>query len=195
MPRGDGRAVAATPVYTEAVRPATKFIGLTACLSLLSLQFSGLHMHADAAGFVGGLEPVHVHGLGRHEQLDHDPIAHDHNRHATAQSSERDREHHAVDAAGRLNTSDHSHTHDGAPAQSSGVPTTGEDYAGARDVPLLAPAIDVSAGLSALTPAAGFALIDEPRLVTFLGTDFAYPVLSGRYTRWRPPLRAPPRNA
>ena len=28
-----------------------------------------------------------------------------------------------------------------------------------------------------------------------ISTDYIYPILSGRHTRWRPPLRAPPLNA
>ena len=39
---------------------------LLACLSLLALQLSGLHMHVDADGYVGTPQGTHVHGTDTH---------------------------------------------------------------------------------------------------------------------------------
>jgi hypothetical protein len=42
---------------------------LAACVSLIVLQLSGLHMHVDAHGYVGAPEATHVHGqAGGHHQ-------------------------------------------------------------------------------------------------------------------------------
>lgn len=190
-------------MYTGPVRFLTKLIGLTACLSLLSLQFSGLHLHADARGIVGGLEPVHVHGLGKHEDGRHGRRAHSHDHghpaiadealsrvsidaHASTTAPERAVDDDQHDAA-RLQADSHAKAGDAVDQE--------ENYAGARDVSLLAPLIDASAGQLALAPSNSFLVVDEPRAIAFVGTDFAYPVLSGRHTRWRPPLRAPPLEA
>jgi len=44
---------------------------LAACISLIALQLSGLHMHVDANGYVGTPEGTHVHGqAGGHHHGD-----------------------------------------------------------------------------------------------------------------------------
>lgn len=91
-----------------------------------------------------------------------------------------------VDRGGHHSDAEHHHDADHA--------TPAHDYEGARDVSpsglALGPSkipmpVPVSAVLFALLPRDG----------TLLSADIVYPVLSGRHTRWRPPLRAPPRSA
>ena len=44
---------------------------LAACVSLIALQLSGLHMHVDAHGYVGTPESTHLHGqAGGHHHGD-----------------------------------------------------------------------------------------------------------------------------
>jgi len=44
---------------------------LAACVSLVALQLSGLHMHVDAHGYVGTPESTHLHGqAGGHHHGD-----------------------------------------------------------------------------------------------------------------------------
>ena len=127
----------------------TKPLAIAACLSLLSLQFSGVHVHADESGYVGAPETSFSHS---HSHDDHDAAAHH----------------------GGTRHDDHA-----------------ANYEGARDVSVL----DLALGLFKL-PLALLALFllfaIFPRVKTLAGTEIAYPVLSGRHTRWRPPLRAPP---
>jgi hypothetical protein len=70
-------------------------------------------------------------------------------------------------------------------------PISGDDYEDAQDVSLL------DQTLTAFKlPIAVLALIVlfvvPPRAHTLATLDVVHRVLSGRYTRWRPPLRAPP---
>ncbi len=46
------------------MRRTPSSILLVACLSLLALQFSGLHSHVDAYGYVGIPQGTHIHGQG-----------------------------------------------------------------------------------------------------------------------------------
>ncbi|HEY5623975.1 MAG TPA: hypothetical protein VIV14_09445 [Gammaproteobacteria bacterium] len=48
---------------------------LAACLSLVALQMSGLHMHVNADGFAGTPQGTHVHDAHRHDGT---PAPHDH---------------------------------------------------------------------------------------------------------------------
>lgn len=79
---------------------------------------------------------------------------------------------------------DHDAHHDGGVGHA-------EDNDHARDVSIL----DLALGVFKM-PMAIFALVLLCAVVTILGrpsiVDIVHPVLSGRYTRWRPPLRAPP---
>jgi hypothetical protein len=38
-------------------------------------------------------------------------------------------------------------------------------------------------------------IVVVPTFRRLISTDYIYPILSGRHTRWRPPLRAPPLHA
>ena len=126
------------------MRRTKSAIGATAWLSLLMLQLSGLHAHANEHGYIGVPESANSHTHSQH-----------------------------------LNDSDHNgdyHVH---------------DYEDVRDVSLF----ELASGTFKL-PLAILTLIFLfsffPRIRTFVRTNLAYPVLSGRHTRWRPPLRAPP---
>jgi len=136
-------------------------VALASCLCFLVLQWSGLHVHANEAGYIGGPETPFTHRHARHD--DHDA-------------------HHVGDG-------DHDH---GAPAS----PGADHDYGDARDVSL-----SDQGFLAAKSPLAILALILVflfaicPLIRALTSAEIVYPVLSGRYTRWRPPLRAPPRYA
>ena len=83
-------------------------------------------------------------------------------------------------------THDHGH-HD------HGDTTPAHDHEGTKDVSLLDLALSafkMPLAILALFPFAALAVI-----AAVTGTEFAYRVLSGRHTRWRPPLRAPPQPA
>ncbi len=54
---------------------------LAACLSLVALQMSGLHMHVNAEGFAGTPQGTHVHDAHSHDSAGHHhgaPAAHEH---------------------------------------------------------------------------------------------------------------------
>ena len=65
-------------------RPPT-LIMLAACLSLVAVQLSGLHMHVDAEGYAGPPEGTHIHGQPGHHHGDvihiDDAAAHQENAH------------------------------------------------------------------------------------------------------------------
>jgi hypothetical protein len=136
-------------LYTRTMRRIRKPLAIAACLSLLSLQLGGVHMHADDNGYVGSPSASFTHGHGHH---DHDS----------------------------------SHAH-------AGVGHAG-DHDDTKDISLLDHALGVFK-----MPMAILALVLLFAIVAILGrlriVEIAYPVLSGRYTRWRPPLRAPPQTA
>jgi hypothetical protein len=50
-------------------------IMLAACLSLIAVQLSGLHMHVDSQGYAGPPEGTHVHGQPEHH---HGDVIHTH---------------------------------------------------------------------------------------------------------------------
>ena len=137
------------------MRFVRKTIGITACFSLLMLQLSGLHMHADAHGYIGVPETPysHIHTHEHHGLLHHDGtgVAH----------ADEDRA------------------------------ASGHDYDDARDVSLLDLALSTFK-LTLATLALVCLFLISPRVGTPVRLHFVYPVLSGRHTRWRPPLRAPP---
>jgi hypothetical protein len=128
-------------VYTRFMRRTKFAIGATAWLSLLMLQLTGLHAHANEHGYIGVPETA--------------------NSHTHSHASDHDGDHHR------------------------------HDYEDARDVSLF----EIASG-AFKSPLAIPALIllfsFFPRTRTFARANLAYPVLSGRHTRWRPPLRAPP---
>ena len=140
------------------MRRSRVFLVLAACLSLLSLQLSGVHVHADDGGYVGAPETPFTHSHGRHDHGD----AH----------------HGSSDAAGHVD-------HDSGPAH---------DYEGAEDVSLL----ELALGTFKM-PIAILALfllfLVLSRIRSLCASEFVSRVLSGRHTRWRPPLRAPPQPA
>lgn len=142
------------------MRYLTRPIGVAACLCLLTLQFSGLHVHIDDEGFVGGPETAATHNHGH---------SHSHS---------------------------HSDVHIDGPSdgQSHGDPGSGNEYEDARDVSLLD--LSPKPGKIELAALLGDALFTVAPLARALqSAEVAYPVLSGRHTRWRPPLRAPPQLA
>lgn len=127
-----------------------------ACLSLLSLQLSGVHVHADDGGYIGAPETPFTHSHGLH---DHGDAYH----------------------AGTVDDSGHG-DHDTSPSH---------DYEGAQDVSLL----ELALGTFKM-PIAILALfllfLVLSRIRSLCASEFVSRVLSGRHTRWRPPLRAPP---
>jgi len=146
-------------VYTSAMRRRTIPIGIAVCLCFLSVQFSGLHMHVDAEGYVGVPEIAHTHSQRIHDRHD------------------------AHDAA--ANTDVH-HDHGDLAAD--------ENYEGTRDVSVNDLTLSsVKVPLAILVLAFLFSVIPLARALA--SPHIVHPVLSGRYTRWRPPLRAPPQLA
>jgi hypothetical protein len=132
---------------------------IAACLSLLFLQLSGIHVHADENGYIGVPET---------------PFSHSHVHH----------DHHDGHRTGAANVD---HSNHGGPGDSGGF----ED---ARDVSLLNLALSIfKMPLAIFALVVLFALL--PSVKEFLSFHFVYRVLSGRHTRWRPPLRAPPQPA
>lgn len=141
------------------MRRMTKPLAIAACLSLLSLQLSGVHVHADDTGYIGVPETsfTHIHGHHDHHEA-----------------------HHAsVDSTDHAGHSEASHT---------------DDYEDARDVSLLDLALGlIKMLLAILALVLLFAVF--PLIRTLASAGVVYPILSGRHTRWRPPLRAPPQHA
>lgn len=134
-------------------------LAIAACISLLSLQLGGVHVHADETGFTGAPET---------------PFTHSHTHH------DHDRSHHGSGLA--ADDGDHEEVN---PAH---------EYDDATDVSLLDLALSTfKMPLAVLTLFLLFAVF--PIRAALTGIDLAYPVLSGRHTRWRPPLRAPPQPA
>jgi len=86
--------------------------------------------------------------------------------------------HHAADA----------HHHDDGARGSEG------DDEDVRDVSLQDAALSTFKIALALI-AAPILIAVAPAFRVLISTDYVYPVRSGRHTRWRPPLRAPPLNA
>lgn len=141
------------------MRSFAKPIPLVSCLCFLMLQWSGLHVHANAAGYIGGPETSYTHTHLHHE--------HRNSSHSGASSG------------------DHA-----APAS----PSADHDYGDARDVSLFDKAL-FAFKLPLAILALVFLFAIYPLIRTLAGADVVYPVLSGRHTRWRPPLRAPPQTA
>jgi len=152
-------------------------ISVAACLSLLLLQFSGLHFHADAAGFIGAPETSYAHGHDAHHD-DHGHGIHGHGIHG-----------HGI----------HGHSVHGSAAQGGDHPAHGDadapdDHGEIRDVSLLESVVgNYKLPFAIMAPVLPTTVL--PRTKTLASVDIAYPILSGRHTRWRPPLRAPPQHA
>ena len=126
-------------------------LAIIACLGLLSVQLSGVHVHADEDGYIGVPETP----------FSHSRVHHDH--------------------------------HDAHHADEGGSGTIG-DGGEARDVSLLDIALSLfKLSLALLALVLLFALF--PSIKAHISFAFVYRVLSGRHTRWRPPLRAPPQPA
>ena len=132
-----------------------KPIGVVSCVCFVMLQWSGLHVHANETGYIGGPETTYTHSHG------------------------------------------HRHPHDGHHSddwRADYAARGGHDYGDARDVSLLDKAlIAFKLPVAILALVVLFAIF--PFVRTLANAEIAYPVLSGRHTRWRPPLRAPPQPA
>jgi hypothetical protein len=134
-------------------------IGAAAWLSMLMLQLSGLHTHANENGYVGVPETASSH-------------THSHHQHADADLS----------GAFVAQQSAHSGDHDI------------HEHEDVRDISFF----ELASGAFKL-PLAILALIllfsFYPHTRSFYRrASLAHPVHSGRHTRWRPPLRAPPQH-
>lgn len=130
------------------MRRSTKPLAIVTCLSLLILQLSGVHVHANDSGYIGAPET---------------PFTHSHDHHDA---------HHAGD-------------------EGAGPVSDGEE---ARDVDLLDLALSLfKMPLAIMALVLLFVLFPNVRALVRL--EFVRRILSGRHTRWRPPLRAPPQPA
>lgn len=159
-------------------------------------------MHIDEHGYVGVPEGPHAHSrMSRHhdaaaghpDEAPHhhgaDGLTHDHAHVATRQDN--------VAADTHEGASSYANgAHDGAlvgthDAAQQGLPEHDHDYDGTKDVSL----IELSSGLSKLLLAVFWVAFALPILfLQYAGISPGYwlPVLGGRRSRWRPPLRAPP---
>lgn len=146
-------------VYTRAMRLLVKPIGIAASLSLLVLQLSGLHVHADEHGYIGAPETSYEHS---HVHQDH-RVLHDQHRADLAHA-----DHAAPDAL--------------------------HDHGDARDLSFFDLALS-GFKLPLAIIALVVLIVLMPRVRTLASEELVRPILSGRHTRWRPPLRAPPRAA
>ena len=89
----------------------------------------------------------------------------------------------------------HNHHHDGeAHHHDDGIGDSVSDHEDMRDVSLLDAALSTFKMPLALIAVLVLIAV-APSLRLLFSTDYVYPVLSGRHTRWRPPLRAPPLTA
>jgi len=141
------------------MRLLVKPVGIAACLSLLLLQLSGLHVHADEHGYIGAPETSY-----EHSHVHHDHRVSQGQQHADSAHPD----HEAADAA--------------------------HDNGDARDLSFFDLALSgFKLPLAILSLVA--LLVVLPRVRTLASEELVRPVLSGRHTRWRPPLRAPPRAA
>jgi len=137
----------------------TKPIGLVSGVCFLVLQWSGLHVHANETGYIGGPETSYTHIHVHHDSHDN---------------------HHSDNLRGD----------DAVPGSSR----ADHDYGDARDVSLLDKALVTFKLPLAILPLV-FLFVIFPSARTLADAAIVYPVLSGRHTRWRPPLRAPPEPA
>jgi len=151
------------------MRSLSKPIVVAASVCLLALQWSGLHVHADEAGYIAVPETSSTHHHGHRLGGQHHGGA----RRGGASADAGD--HGDAPAAGP----DRGHEH---------------EYEDARDVALAELALGV-ATTPVLAPPLVLLFSLQPRVSALASSDVVYPVLSGRYTRWRPPLRAPPHFA
>lgn len=86
------------------------------------------------------------------------------------------------------------HDHGNARHDDHGDASPAHDYEDAKDVSLL----DLALGtfkMPLAIPALFLLSASLPGFGKRVRTEYAYRVLSGRHTRWRPPLRAPPQPA
>lgn len=141
------------------MRRMTNPLVFATCLSLLSLQWSGVHVHADDTGILSVPETPYTHRHTDHDRTD----AHHHR-------------------AGSAHRDDHGHER----------PV--DEYNDARDVPLLGLALGIF-DLPLVLLGLVLLWVVIPQVRTLASPIIVYAVLSGRYTRWRPPLRAPPQPA
>lgn len=140
-------------------------IGAAACLSLLILQLSGAHIHVGTEGYVGMPEISYSHDHHEHDRQ------HDHDHHRDHRVADAVNEHYAPMTAG-----------------------PGHDHEDVQDVALVDQTLTAyKIPLVALALVLLFLVLSGARALAV--PDIAFPVLSGRHTRWRPPLRAPPRPA
>jgi hypothetical protein len=168
----------ASSMYTRGMRRCSPVVLFFACLSLLGVQVSGLHVHAGAGGLDSALHGTHVHGV----------VAPDRSPSAAVEPAYHAGAHHGHEHAG----GDYGHGHAGGhDSHGHAAGHHGHDHAGDRDVSI----VELGSGLSKL-------------LVILIGFGggliFVVQVAHGRQSvplvtppksrreRWRPPLRAPP---
>jgi hypothetical protein len=161
------------PWYNSPMRTLSTALMSAACLSLVALQMSGLHMHVNTSGNAGLSEVAHAHGQVLHE---HDAGPHLAgfpfvDEHAT---DSKIAHHHAVEDTA-------AHEHDG-----------GQNHAGDLDVSIVKFGTGISKLLLDLISLA-LILLMVVAPADSLARSTAVPRLIGRHERWRPPLRAPPR--
>lgn len=186
-------------MYTRKMRRSSSAIALMASVSLVALQLSGVHMHIDEHGYVGVPEGPHAHSrVSRDEDVaagHYHEVSHRHDAHEVPVAHE-----HAHVAAAPERAAAHSHSHatNNGPSASTRVGTDGDespahdhDYDGTKDVSI----IELSNGVSKLLLAVFWVAFALPVLfLQYAGISAGQwlPVLGGRRSRWRPPLRAPP---
>ena len=60
-------------MYTHCVHQKGNSLAIMACIGLVAMQLSGVHMHLDADGYVGALEGAHHHSHGEHHEHHQQP--------------------------------------------------------------------------------------------------------------------------
>jgi hypothetical protein len=144
---------------------------VSACLGLLSSQFSGLHMHVGTHGYVGVPEGTHLHGADTHAHEGQPSSAH----------SEQVGDTHR----GQLISPNRDHAHQ--------LPESarGGDHAGDSDVSVLDSGVGAAKLLIVLAwLGAGLPLTLQPSTKPRISS--LTPTPKANRDRWRPPLRAPP---
>jgi hypothetical protein len=147
-----------------------------ACLSLIALQMSGLHMHVSTGGDTGVLDAAHAHGQTPHQHVhEHDPAPHLAGFAIVDEHATHSQTVHHPEAQDTL-----AHEHDG-----------GQNHAGDLDVSIVKFGTGVSKLLLDLISLA-LILLMVIAPADSLARSIAVPRFLGRHERWRPPLRAPP---
>ena len=139
-------------------------IGLTACLCLLAVQWSGLHRHSDETGTIGAPEIAASHTDFHH----HDHEA-EHGGGALA---------HADDGAGTLHSHEHENEHQ---HENERLVSVLDLELGGAKLPIGIPFVFMP-------------FVPPTAIRAETAAADAGERLSKHGIRWRPPLRAPPRS-